>query len=378
MPEKEPLNLVLLTPPGRGALATLLVEGPGALRAVAAHFRTRGGGRLTPHADGRLAIGRFGAEPGEEVVVRCHSARAVEVHCHGGRAAAAMIEELLVCSGCQPLEWRQWLAGQDGDSFATAAQLALAEARTQRTAAILLDQYHGALRRAIEAVRAAAQRQQWQAAREQIDLLLDRAPLGRRLVEPWRVVVAGRPNVGKSSLINALVGYDRSIVHPTAGTTRDVVTTRTAVDGWPVLLADTAGLTYGSDAVERAGIDLARQQIAAADLVLLVFDQSAAWSAADDALLAAWPAALVIHNKSDVALASAAARPAGLSLSALTRQGLDALTGQIGDRLVPRPPPPGAAVPFAEDQVEALQRMRQELGIAAGGVSGCHRPPGGG
>ena len=186
-------------------------------------------------------------------------------------------------------------------------------------------------------------------------------PLGRHLVEPWQIVVAGRPNVGKSSLINALVGYGRSIVHDTAGTTRDVVTARTAIDGWPVLLADTAGLGAGGDALERAGIELAHQQLARADLVLLVFDLSVPWSEADQALLDGLPGALPIHNKSDAALAAGAGRPAGLTLSALGGQGLDALLGQIGHALVPHPPPPGAAVPFAADQVEALRRMREGL-----------------
>ena len=66
--------------------------------------------------------------------------------------------------------------------------------------------------------------------------------VGLRLVSGWRVVLAGRPNVGKSRLLNALAGYERAIVDPTPGTTRDVVTVRTALDGWPVELADTAGL----------------------------------------------------------------------------------------------------------------------------------------
>jgi tRNA modification GTPase len=178
--------------------------------------------------------------------------------------------------------------------------------------------------------------------------------------------------VGKSSLINALLGYGRSIVHPTAGTTRDVVTARTAVDGWPVLLADTAGLGAGGDALERAGIDLARGQLVQADLVLLVFDMSVPWSADDEGLLAAWPGALVVHNKSDAAIAPVAsepARPAGLAVSALARQGLDVLVRQMADRLVPHPPPPGAAVPFTPQQVETLQQMRKELGIAGGGES---------
>ena len=74
---------------------------------------------------------------------------------------------------------------------------------------------------------------------------------------PWRVVVFGAPNVGKSSLINALAGYERAIVSPTPGTTRDVVTVTTAIDGWPVQLSDTAGFRETQDELESAGIELA-------------------------------------------------------------------------------------------------------------------------
>jgi tRNA modification GTPase len=361
MPQTNFPRVVLLTPPGRGAVATLLVEGPGALRAVAAHFRPHSGGQLQPQSDQRLAIGRFGQPVGEEVVVRCRSDQAVELHCHGGQATVEMIRQALVGAGCRPAAWQEWLAGQGTDPLAAAAQLALSEARTERTAAILLDQYHGALGRAMEAIQTAMGRRQWALAREQIASLLARAPLGWHLVQPWQVVVAGRPNVGKSSLINALVGYPRSIVHPTAGTTRDVVTARTAIDGWPVLLVDTAGLGAGGDAVERAGIALARRQLAQADLLLLLFDLCVPWTEADGALLVAWPEALVVHNKSDAAVAGGAARPAGLTLSALTGEGLEALIGRIGQRLVPSVPPPGTAVPFTEEQVATLQRWEAEL-----------------
>ena len=144
---------------------------------------------------------------------------------------------------------------------------------------------------------------------------------------------------------------------PVAGTTRDVVTVRTALDGWPVELSDTAGLWAGSDSLERAGVELARERLARADLVLLVFDGSLGWSEADAALLASWPDALVVHNKSDLASSSGGGRPAGLGVSALMRQGLAPLVEQIVERLVPEQPPAGAAVPFTEDQVAELRRI---------------------
>ena len=97
-------------------------------------------------------------------------------------------------------------------------------------------------------------------------------PIGRHLTRPWQVVLTGPPNTGKSSLLNAILGYSRAIVDPTAGTTRDVVTAVTALDGWPVEISDTAGIRATNAAVEQAGIRLAEQRIADADLVVLVLD----------------------------------------------------------------------------------------------------------
>ncbi len=367
--DKAVLRVVQLTPPGRGAIATLRIEGPGAAEAVQPHFRSHSGRPLTAFAPDQIAVGRFGGPSGEEVVVRRHGEDAVDLHCHGGLAAVAMIEEALTRGGCRRAAWRDWVSGRCDDPIAAAALAALAEARTERTAVILLDQYQGALRRAMDDIRQAIGRgeagtagapcaawSRWSAARQQTDALLSRVELGRHLVRPWSVVLGGGANVGKSSLMNALAGHRRSIVDHAPGTTRNAVTLETAIDGWPVELCDTAGLRPAGDALESAGIQRAQERLAHADLVLLVCDQSTPWRAEDQALRDHWPEAMLVHNKCDLP-AGPGGRPAGLAVSASRGDGIEALLEAIGRRLVPAPPPPGAAVPFTAQQVEAIQAL---------------------
>jgi tRNA modification GTPase len=310
---------------------------------------------------------------GEEVVVCRRSEQVVELHCHGGQAAVAGVRQALVQRGCRVVSWQDWGTEQHEDRIARAARVALADARTERTAAVLLDQYHGALRRAVEAVRESLTAGNAQAATEQLDTLLGREALGRHLVEPWRVILAGTPNVGKSSLINALVGYQRAIVHATAGTTRDVVSAATAIDGWPVELSDTAGLRQAEHALEQAAIELAQRQLAAADLVLLVFDSSQPWSEADQTLWEGRPDAMVVHSKCDLAGADERPRPDGFLTSAVTGEGIERLVRVIGERLVPDPPDPGAAVTFVDDQIAQLEAAqaavsRQDFPAALGAL----------
>jgi tRNA modification GTPase len=366
MSDYPSFRVIQLTPPGRGAIATLRIEGPKAVAAVDVRFRTGNGRPLSTFSVDRLVVGRFGGddgESGEEVVVRRCADGAVEVHCHGGLAAVARIEQLLAAAGFATVPWQDWAGDVCGDPFMAAAWVALAEARTERTAAILLDQYHGAFRRALDDIQQSVAHGHSAAARQQIDVLMARAELGRHLVEPWRVVVGGPANVGKSSLINAILGYGRSIVHEVPGTTRDAVTATTAIDGWPVELCDTAGLRGAKSLgpVEAAGIQLARERLAAADLVVLVFDGSVPWSHDEEALRREWPRALVVHNKADLPPA-AGARPAGSVVSAMHGQGLGELLALISTRLVPNPPAPGTAVPLDDQQLEAIRRLAAEMG----------------
>jgi len=274
----------------------------------------------------------------------------------------AMIKQTLQSDGCPLRRWADWAEDHHRDPITAAARVELAAAPTARTAAILLDQYRGALRREVDRIEQLLGAGNSQAVRQGVQTLLSRAQIGLHLTQPWQVVLCGRPNVGKSSLINALAGYARAIVHPAPGTTRDVVSVRTALDGWPVEFSDTAGLGAGGGVLERAGIKRAEQKLAQADLVVLIFDRSAAWSDADRRLLGQWPEAIVVENKSD--LPAAGRRPAAsLETSALRGTGIKVLIDAIAARLVPHPPPPGTAVPFAQEHVERLRRML-DLGAA--------------
>jgi tRNA modification GTPase len=148
-------QVVLLTPQGRGAVASLLVEGPSALDFVGALFHPAQGRSLAEAPCGRIAFGRWqSAETGEELIVCRRDAGRIEIHCHGGHAAAAAIVASLVDRGCRSVAWRQWMSESAEDSIAAAAQIALAGATTERTAGILWDQSTGALRRALEAIAA--------------------------------------------------------------------------------------------------------------------------------------------------------------------------------------------------------------------------------
>ena len=228
----------------------------------------------------RIVLGHWNAPNGEELILCRRSAERIEIHCHGGMAAVGAVIESLVSRGCQLVSWHDWLRTEGVDPIRADAHIALADAPTERTAAILLDQYHGALATAVRRAIAAATAANWPLAAELLDAVLTYRHVGTHLTTPWRVVLAGRTNVGKSSLINALAGFERAIVSHQPGTTRDVVTTVTAIDGWPVQLADTAGLRRSDDELESAGVRLAVETVQSADLIIAVEDAAAANRAA--------------------------------------------------------------------------------------------------
>jgi tRNA modification GTPase len=303
----------------------------------------------------------FGSLGSDEVVLAITDRDAVELHCHGGRQVVRWVIGQFLANGA-----RQGTGHLATDAGWTPPLHLLQHAPTLRTASILLDQYHGAcsseVQRILELL--ATNREHARAALEHLATL--GKTVGRHLIAPWRVVVAGPPNVGKSSLVNALAGYQRSIVSDVPGTTRDVVRVRTAFDGWPVELIDTAGLRE-ADGLEAAGVELARQELDQADLVVWVMDASTEELIYPSAELEAaahfsretqWLRAL---NKIDRSIGWPPNHASALQLSAATGDGVPRLIETIVSRLVPITPEPGGAVPYAKDLADLIEFANSAL-----------------
>jgi tRNA modification GTPase len=380
-----------LTPAGTGAIATLALGGPSAWSIVRGLFRPRSdSGRELPDRPEpyRVWLGRFGAETADEVVLAVKQAEPVpwaEIHCHGGRAVVDLLLETLARRGARVCDAADFVRLMTpADPLRQLAWERLPHAPTVRTAAILLKQCDGAFGQAVDMILAALAADP-AAAESRLRELVRFTPVGRHLVEPWRVTVAGAPNVGKSTLVNALAGYQRSIVSPTPGTTRDVVTTAIALDGWPVELADTAGLRPDAEALENQGIERARGAVAAADLCLWVLDAGA------DPVWADLPPerVLLVVNKMDLTAAWDLSRAAGaVHVSARTGAGMPELCAAIVRRLIPEAPSPDDSVPFTPDLGDRIEEAhghliagrrdeaRRVLQVLASGVWQTARNPG--
>lgn len=336
----------LLTPQGTGAIATIEVTGPRAWELARQLFKPAG--KPLPES---LEVNRFwfGTLGSDEVVLAITSATTIEIHCHGGRRVVRWVIEQFLASGC--IEGRPSHPKGEGLGL-------LQQSPTLRTASILLDQLNGAFANEVRRILAILETN----PPDTCDPLRRLAELGntvgRHLVEPWKVVIAGPPNVGKSSLVNALAGYQRSVVSEVAGTTRDAVNVRTAFDGWPVELIDTAGLR-DAEGLEAEGINRTRDEMESADLVLWVMDGTAP--------KLAWPSNTIprekivtVINKSDAMIGWGSGPDAGdawgvLLVSALTGQ-VERLVAELISKLVPTPPGLGGAVPYSPPLTDFVQR----------------------
>ena len=306
------------TPLGEGAIAVLRMSGPGAVAIAGQVFRgkTRAGAAAARvqqfgaiHDGGRklddVLLTVFRAPhsyTGEDVV---------EIAGHGGVLVARRILELLLKCGARSAEpgeftQRAYLGGKM-DLTQAEAVMDLITAQTDLALRAATEQLEGRLGERIRALRERlvgllahveayidfpeedidpdtgdALRQKLDTVRAETEALLATAGQGRVLREGVRTVIYGAPNVGKSSLLNLLLGYERAIVSARPGTTRDVIEEVINLRGYPLRLVDTAGLRESDDEIEREGMARTRQQIARADLVLHLADASSPRSGADD------------------------------------------------------------------------------------------------
>ena len=357
--------LARLTPPATAAIAVLAMRGPKVWQVLEKTFRPNSNRnrffeQLPSTAEpGQFWLGKMGEseKAGDDIVLSLKRQTPepwVEIHCHGGLQVLAMLEELLSSHGVTVCPWPEFLRRSGAKPFAVSALKALSKSTTRRTAGILLHQYHGAFLREMLAVKASLSAKNYEQANRQIQELAQRIPLGRHLNAPWQVAVAGVPNVGKSSLINLLAGYQRSIVDATPGTTRDLVRVPVAIDGWPVELTDTAGVRNEAGDLEQQGIDLAKQIAQQADLCLWLLDGSATPVLPDFEL----PSVVYLINKTDLPAGwDWQTQPDALRISVTDKTGVDALCDTISKRLVAEPPTAEAGVPFTEEDCQLTEQL---------------------
>ncbi|MCS6864541.1 MAG: GTPase [Gemmataceae bacterium] len=345
-----------LTPPGRGAIAVVEVRGSGAWEVARQGFRPRGQPLPDQPELHRFWLGTFA---GDEVILAVTASQRLEIHCHGGRRVVQRVIDQIL-NTCPHVVIESLQDNPDDGLYP------LLHAPTLRTASILLDQWQGALAEELQRIQDAVDTTPHKAASALARLAEFGERVGKHLVEPWQVVIAGPPNAGKSSLVNALVGYQRSVVSAVPGTTRDPVSVCTAFEGWPVELFDTAGLRDASG-LEAEGIALARRRLQQADAIVWVTDATSPETVVPDPETVAvvpLPASawIWVRNKVDRLPASQRHEPTtAIALSAKTGEHLGQLISAIVTRLVPHPPPPGAAVPYTPGLIERISRANKAL-----------------
>jgi tRNA modification GTPase len=416
VPALDDTICALSTAPGRAGIAVVRISGPRSLMLARQVFTPRHG---DPERDprravlGRVRSSRAGSELDEALVTffpAPHSYTGedvVELSLHGSPPiVAAVLEELCALGArlAEPGEFtlRAFAHGRVDLAQAEAVRDVI-EAKTLYQAQVAARQRDGALSRELAAVKQllvdivvslestvefvdedlpvearGAIAEKLDRLGEEVACWVESFRRGRFIRDGFTLAIVGRPNVGKSSLFNALLARDRSIVTDVPGTTRDLVAEATSLDGMPVRLMDTAGIRAAADRVEELGVERSRSAIADADALLHVLDASEAPSPADRELQAhlAGLSSIVVFNKSDLPGAwsdreradFAAGTPAA-RVSARTGEGLDLLRNMMKCHVIGGSTGEGLVVTNLR-HARALERARDGLVRAGAALRG--------
>ena len=332
------------TPIGRGAIGIVRISGKEALRILKELFRTKRGNKKEEFEERRvyygLVVDEFGEPIDEVLAVYMRAPRSftgedvVEIHSHGGIVVVRKILREVLKRGARLAEpgeftMRAFINGKI-DLVQAEAINQLIEAKSEVEAKVALRHLEGSLSKRIEGIRdklletkayieAAVDfpeeeveilergkvKEKLIEIKEEIEKLLKSYREGKVIREGIKVAIVGRPNVGKSSLLNALLREERAIVTEIPGTTRDVIEESVTVKGIPVRLIDTAGIRDTAEKVERIGIERSLEKLKEADVVLFVVDGSVGLTEEDRKiwkLLKGRKNVIVVVNKKDAGL----------------------------------------------------------------------------
>jgi tRNA modification GTPase len=366
-------TIFALSTPAGGAIAVVRISGIYALRTLK-HIFT---GKITPKT---LSHGKLtdGGEVIDDIMTvylpapKTYTGEDMaELYTHGGSAVVSRTLDLLLKEGLRPAEpgeftRRAYINGKM-DLAQAEAVMDVINASALRNAKAAVLQLEGSLSRelskieellfdALSGIDAAIDYPEeleedvfsglpgkLKEASDKISKLLEGAEHAGAFREGARIVILGRPNTGKSSLLNALIGHSRAIVTPVPGTTRDIIEEQTSLGGVPVRIADTAGLRDTEDLVENIGIKRAREAMENADLLLLAFDSAMEWSNEDGALIRETEGKdrIAVLCKSDlkpmISENELKARTGltACTVSAVTQEGIEALKREIAARIAP-------------------------------------------
>lgn len=339
---EEDTICALVTPPGEGGIGIVRLSGPKSLAIAGRIFKSPRKKVVTELPTysahyGHILEPRTGKAIDEVILLIMLAPRSytredvVEIHCHGGIVPLGQVLELVLAQGArmaQPGEFTQ-RAFMNGrlDLAQAEAVIDIVRAKTSTGLQTAIKQLAGGLSRRIVPLRdrlleilaqieasidfpeydvpeiTVAEIQAGNAGvQREIEELLKTAEQGRILRDGLRTIILGKPNVGKSSLLNALLREQRALVTAIPGTTRDVIEEYINIRGVPLQIMDTAGIRQTEDLVEKLGIEQARHFLKGADLVLVILDALVGWSAEDEAIMGMLrdKKVIILVNKIDI------------------------------------------------------------------------------